>query len=87
MSIKSNLNRLFAVVLFSVCQFSCANTQEVLMPDVKLIQCSEPRPEVCTQHYQPVCGFEHDDNHKTFPNACTACSNPEIVSYYDGKCR
>jgi hypothetical protein len=40
-----------------------------------------PRPEVCTQDFNPVCGV----NHKTFGNACMAAAAGINVAHV-GKC-
>ena len=50
------------------------------------IKCEEPRPEMCTMNYLPVCGLNSDKSVKTYSNACTACSDKQVVSYKDGAC-
>lgn len=59
--------------------------------------CTEPRPEVCTREFRPVCA-QRDTGVRcvTTPcesiepvpagNACTACSDPEVYGYYTGRC-
>lgn len=62
------------------------------------IECTEPRPEMCTQIYQPVCGTVDtgircvttpcpSSTIKTFGNACTACSNTKVSHYQPGECQ
>jgi len=48
--------------------------------------CQEPRPQVCTQHYDPVCGRQGSDVYQTYANACTACSHAEVREYRAGAC-
>jgi hypothetical protein len=48
--------------------------------------CTDPRPQVCTMDYRPVCGRRVSGERKTFSNGCTACSHPEVESYTEGKC-
>lgn len=61
------------------------------------VNCPEVRPEMCTQMYDPVCGLMDSGircittpcpstTHKTFGNACTACSDEKVTSYFDGEC-
>jgi hypothetical protein len=49
--------------------------------------CSEPRPEMCMELYQPVCGFTKDGTAKTYSNSCHACANHDVVRYTPGECR
>ena len=48
--------------------------------------CSEPRPEVCTREYAPVCGYKLDRGSKTYSNGCEACAEKEIIGYDNGEC-
>ncbi|UCB55409.1 MAG: hypothetical protein JSW45_02455, partial [Thiotrichales bacterium] len=59
--------------------------------DVKndLTICTEPRPQVCTMDYTPVCGLRNssaEDEWKTYSNACGACSDATVVGYRPGAC-
>lgn len=49
--------------------------------------CPEPRPEMGTQHYDPVCGQFRVGDSKTYSNWCTACSDKAVESYVPGECR
>lgn len=48
--------------------------------------CADPRPQMCTQDYRPACGTRRDNSRKTFPNACTACADPQVVTQAAGAC-
>jgi hypothetical protein len=48
--------------------------------------CKEPRPEVCTADYVPVCGIHKDGTSKTYSNGCSACSHKEVVGYNADVC-
>lgn len=48
--------------------------------------CTEPRPQVCTMDYLPVCAQKKDGSLKKYSNGCTACSEPEVVGYLEGEC-
>ena len=74
-----------AVLLLSVISFGCSSA------DVKdeLTECTEPRPEVCTMDYTPVCGLQRtagEEQWKTYSNACTACSDSSVTGYIKGAC-
>ncbi len=66
----------------------CAATAEVKSNcgEEALTVCPEPRPQMCTMDYRPVCAELKDGSRKTFSNGCTACSNPAVVGYRDGEC-
>jgi hypothetical protein len=51
-----------------------------------LIICEEPRPQICTREYNPVCGSLKDGSTRTGSTGCTSCSDPEVVSYKMGAC-
>ena len=59
--------------------------------------CGEPRPEVCTAQYDPVCATRDtgvrcvttpcpSTELKTMGNSCSACSDPKVISYVKGEC-
>lgn len=52
-----------------------------------LTLCSNPRPEICTLDWTPVCGATSTGSTKTYANACNACSDKEVVGYVSGECK
>ena len=48
--------------------------------------CPEPRPEMCTQQYDPVCGHLKEGGSRNYSNWCTACSDISVESYSPGEC-
>lgn len=48
--------------------------------------CADPRPQMCTKDYRPACGILRDGSRKTYGNACTACSDPQVVTQGAGAC-
>lgn len=55
-------------------------------PNANQTHCEEPRGQVCTLDYTPVCGTDNQGKFKTYSNACTACSNAVVVMHYEGEC-
>lgn len=49
--------------------------------------CKEPRSAVCTMNYMPVCGLQSNKENKTYSNACTACSDSDVISYVENACK
>jgi hypothetical protein len=97
-STKSHLLTLVlpAVVLLS----GCGTAAEAPTPEPERlveVECQDPRPEVCTFQYEPVCGLVDTGKRcvttpcpasewQTFSNGCTACSNPDVMGYREGAC-
>jgi len=81
------------LLLLSACQSAPEKQADALekQTDVSekrsdLSYCSEPRPQICTMIYRPVCGFDKADQSKTYASDCTACSDSEVVAYRKGEC-
>ena len=49
-------------------------------------QCTEPRPEICTRDYRPVCANLKDGSQKTFSNGCSACADANTDSWIESEC-
>ena len=61
------------------------------------VMCSEPRPQVCTMIYDPVCATRDTGircikapcpsaEQKTMSSGCSACSDAKVISYVKGEC-
>jgi tetratricopeptide (TPR) repeat protein len=48
--------------------------------------CADPRPQMCTRDYRPACGLRRDGTSQTYGNACSACSDPDVVTQAAGAC-
>lgn len=53
-------------------------------PELNL--CTSPRPEMCTQEYNPVCATLADGSMKTYSTGCTACSDANVAGWLPGEC-
>ncbi len=51
-----------------------------------LTQCTEPRPEICTREYAPVCALLQEGTRRSYASKCVACSDQNVVAYKAGKC-
>jgi len=49
--------------------------------------CPEPRPELCTMNYLPVCAQRKDGTFKSYANGCTSCTDTEVTGYRNGECK
>ena len=61
------------------------------------IKCKDPRPQICTREYKPVCAIKNTavvcitapcptTEEKTYATGCTACADPNVIKYKHGKC-
>jgi hypothetical protein len=61
------------------------------------VQCTDPRPQVCTMIYDPVCATRDtgircvttpcpSSELKTMSSGCSACSDAKVISYVKGEC-
>lgn len=79
----------FGIILGSHILTGCAAAPESADDDgqqVAVVICTDPRPEMCTMDYTPVCGRRGDGTEKTYSNGCSACSDKAVVSYRPGAC-
>ncbi|MFT5453290.1 MAG: hypothetical protein ACI9N9_002796 [Enterobacterales bacterium] len=74
-----------------------AINQAPYAPKVITTQCTNPRPEICTMDYKPVCAARGtgarcittpcpSTEKATYSNGCTACSDAKVNSYQLAKC-
>ncbi len=85
----SALLYLFSLTILAV---GCATTSDekndinIEPGALDIILCEEPRPQICTREYDPVCAEFKDGSTKTGSTACTSCSDPDVVGYTRGAC-
>ena len=78
---------LFAVIAtVGVLGCSSSSVPQDTADTPELTRCVDPRPQVCTRDYRPVCGVSTDGSKKTYGNACGACSHQEVVGHSPGEC-
>jgi len=52
----------------------------------KFVVCKEPRPQMCTMEYLPVCAELNNESFKTYPSGCSACADVNVIKYKAGEC-
>jgi len=48
--------------------------------------CVDPRPQVCTMEYNPVCAVLVAGGSKQYASGCNACADDAVESYVPGEC-
>ena len=65
---------------------SCATPTGGEIP-ANAVQCIDPRPQVCTMDYTPVCASRGETAEMaTYANACTACADLSVSYHQPGAC-
>lgn len=77
-----------ALLLLSGCSTPATPARPPESPQAALapIACTEPRPEVCTMEYAPVCASMAAGGFRTYASGCSACGDPMVAAYQDGPC-
>lgn len=79
------LTGLLITLLLSFLVSACVADATVVNTEKSTI-CPAERSMMCTMDYTPVCGLSGDTQLKTYSNGCTACANPEVISYVPEVC-
>lgn len=80
---------LIVVVISGVLTTACVpepSAGEAASAGPDLTVCEDPRAQVCTLQYDPVCGYLGGDNFKTYSNACAACADGAVSEHRPGAC-
>jgi len=65
---------------------SCATPTGGEIP-ANAVQCTNPRPQVCTMDYTPVCASRTETAEMaSYANACTACADVTVSYHQLGAC-
>ncbi len=82
------INKVTLLILMSALVSACAAYSEksASLSVSELTVCEDPRPQICTREYNPVCANYRDGSKKTGSTGCTACSDPEVIGYTMGAC-
>lgn len=99
--LKNNMILVLMIVLLTMgCTHSVSGEDKVKSGDdgQDFTQCTEPRPELCTMIYAPVCGLRDreakcdtepcaSDKRKTYSSSCMACADSKVSGYLPGECK
>jgi len=88
LSLSSHIVPRVCALLAAASMLSCSggSASPKVSDDPALTLCGDPRPQMCTRDYRPVCGVSRDGSRKTYGNACGACSHQDVVGHYSGEC-
>ena len=86
-----------AIVLTSALMAASCSASGPAESELVSVECSDPRPEMCTRDYRPVCALRDSGircvttpcpstEWKTYSNGCSACADSEVQGYRPGTC-
>ncbi len=96
--IKMILTSITIFMFATACQSTSNKTSTIPEENNPLtVSCKDPRPEICTQEYVPVCATKDtgvrcvttpcpSTEKVTYPNACSACADKKVYSHVLGTC-
>ena len=73
-----------AITLLAGCATSAGDPAAAVAPSAQI--CKDPRPQVCTMDYRPVCANMEGGSLKTYANGCGACSVGRVIGWVEGAC-
>ncbi|HFC92635.1 MAG TPA: hypothetical protein ENJ51_07465 [Leucothrix mucor] len=102
-TMKAHLKLSIMGILSLIFLISCQDKKTVTNPKPKsspigtYTECKDPRPEVCTKEFRPVCSKVDtgvrcvttpcpSTENKTYSNACTACAEPKVYGFWKNAC-
>jgi len=102
-SVMKQVAKLVFLSSFTIFCWSCSTaepikTEKPVTQTKPITQCTNPRPEVCTREYRPVCATKDtgircvttpcpSTEEVTYATGCTACADPKVSHYRPGKCK
>ena len=98
---KTILALITVLIIAFGCQSHTKKDSAVIVEPTKSVElniCNDPRPQMCTREYRPVCADVDtgvrcikapcpSTKRKTYSNACTACSDSKVYGYTLGVCK
>jgi hypothetical protein len=78
--------RILTIVALGLSLGACNGTATSHTSSSEGIACVDPRPQVCTMEYNPVCAVLGDSSNKQYSSPCNACADDAVKSYLPGAC-
>ena len=75
--------RVILVTTLALVLAACGNAP---VPELTGTQCADPRPQVCTMEYNPVCVTLVAGGSKQYASPCNACADDAVSAYLPGSC-
>jgi hypothetical protein len=75
-----------AVLGLGLFLYACESAQKSTIPLTEFTECKDPRSEMCTREYRPVCAKRDTGEWVTKGNSCTACADPKVHGYTKDAC-
>ena len=92
----------FVKILILISIFFCGscsvnNPDQTEKHSETTVECKDPRPQICTREYMPVCATKYtgvncvttpcpSTEELTYATGCTACADTKVIHYRSGEC-
>ena len=95
-ALMMKIKAIIAILPGCVLLVSCATHRVEQIPP-NAVQCTDPRPQICTMDYTPVCATRDNGTGctttpcestetATYANACMACADPAVMYHLPAAC-
>ncbi|MBE9540348.1 MAG: hypothetical protein IMF06_14790 [Proteobacteria bacterium] len=78
--------RTLLVAVAAIILTACANGPVSEPASPPGTACTDPRPQVCTMEYNPVCATLAAGGSKQYASPCNACADDAVSAYLQGPC-
>jgi len=65
---------------------ACGSKPAMEPQALRVTQCTDPRPQVCTMEYNPVCATLVSVGTKQYASPCNACADDTVLAYLEQPC-
>jgi hypothetical protein len=83
----------FVIIGTALVVFLLAANSQMIVKEADKEYCYPPRLQMCTLHYDPVCGYFNETVQcvkspcaATYSNSCHACADEKVEYWKPGKC-
>lgn len=73
-------------MIAAACVLAACGNNPAQEPELPGTQCADPRPQVCTMEYNPVCATLVAGGTKQYASPCNACADDAVSAYLAGPC-
>ncbi|KGE04472.1 hypothetical protein [Pseudohaliea rubra] len=74
------------IAILALALGGCAAPRDPAPASDPVTACTEPRPQVCTMVYDPVCATLYAGGRADYASPCNACADDAVAAWERGSC-